>query len=109
MWYPSEEVSRTLKLEPNVHQTRLGFLVEARFANANKDTGEDDGMEKEEGMKLVGRAFSKILKIAEIRAKEKLYERTPPSPQALNGSSRASSPIHRANATLLDLSINLTI
>lgn len=113
LWFPKGEVSGRLKLEPNVHRTRLGYLIEARFLSASEseqdnsdgrnetdkeggatvsedkgETGEEVTEEGKEGVtvqgELVGRAFSKSKKIAQERAQEKLFQRTLPSHPATN-------------------------
>lgn len=71
LWFPSREVCSALELEANVHETRLGYLIEARFPGSKERRRRD--VEAEE---LVGRAFSRNLKVAKRRAHDKLYQRT---------------------------------
>lgn len=81
LWFPSKAVNKCMMLEPRIPQTRLGYLVEARLPNEDTSTGEKEEGRKErlgDPEKLVGRAFSKVLKIAQIRAQEKLFERIIP-------------------------------
>jgi hypothetical protein len=86
LWHPSGETQETLAVGTRARQNqkRLGFLVEARFAEERgKETRRrerprdrmDRIRRKEMTEELVGRAFSGNAKVAKKRAQEKLLQR----------------------------------